>query len=277
MGFVALTGLLFILEMAGCQTEGTSTTGLSGNVKTQGVYTTLALKDVGLNMPGAGYLTKSSFGPGETPAAVIVGYGDYNQQQLLTLEVIELGTGRSLLSQDCYASYGKALVQPLAIRLSGDYKVRLVNGGKEWDAYQFTVVRTNRYGNTTDGPVNSGSSYGKGIFSVSIESNNGNGHFDNYDEQLIYTMVNAVTKDAEEVHSQLFAQRFPGKVVFECRLDFTGHLTEPKMEENTLDDECSTVLQQVLLNRSPYDAWPEVVHQEMASDYRTLMITVSFD
>jgi hypothetical protein len=70
---------LFILEMAGCQTEGTSTTGLSGNVKTQGVYTTLALKDVGLNMPGAGYLTKSSFGPGETPAAVIVGYGDYNQ------------------------------------------------------------------------------------------------------------------------------------------------------------------------------------------------------
>src|SRR5580765_2509691 len=92
--------LLITLGSTGCQTVENSPGGFSRSVKTQGVYTTLALTNHFLDLPDSGYLKKSSFGPDETPAAVIVGYGRHNQPQLAMLELRESTTGRSLLSTD---------------------------------------------------------------------------------------------------------------------------------------------------------------------------------
>ena len=63
-------------------------------VKTTGVYTTLAAKENGLNLPYSQYTQKNSFGPDETPAAVVAGYGSYNDSQLLTLQLVEMNSGR---------------------------------------------------------------------------------------------------------------------------------------------------------------------------------------
>ena len=269
--------LLFSLGITGCQTDENSITGLSGNIKSQGVYTTLAMADPGLDMPGSGYLSKSSFGPGETPAAVVVGYGNYHQQQSVTLELIESGTGRSLFSKDYYASYGKALMQPLPIRLSGNYELKLTSGGTELDTCQFTVTRTNNTGILQIQDANSGAHYAQGNFSVSVDPDSLPDFFAEYNDKLNYWILNSVTESASSTNLDLFAQRFPGKVVIQCRLDFQGHMTNPKILENTLDDECGAVIQKALLDRSPYDAWPEDVHQKLGSDDHKLTVTIRYD
>ena len=275
---LGLVALLMACGLVGCQTSGNSTiSGLSGNIKPQGVYTTIALDDPGLEMPGSSYLQKSTFAPGETPAAVIVGYGNYNQQQLLSLEVLELSTGRTLFTKEYYASYGKALMQPLSIRLSGDYKARLLGAGREWDCCQFTVARTNRAGMTLAATTESGASYGQGTFDIELDSRNLQDYFAKYNDKLIYTMVNAVGKDAGENHRELFAQRYPGKVVLQFHLDFNGRLSEPVILENNLDAECGEVIEKALLARSPYEVWPEETRQQLGSDSRRLTLTVHFN
>ncbi len=137
---VAVACLLHVASATGCQTGGGSA------VKARGVYTTLATANPGLDMADAQYSQKSSFGPGETPAAVVVGFGDYARPQPMTLELIEVSTGRSLFSKPCAASYGMALMHPLSIRLSGEYKVRILVDGTEFDSFQFSVSRTNHSG-----------------------------------------------------------------------------------------------------------------------------------
>lgn len=266
--------LLFILAITGCQTGDNDVTGLSANIKTTGVYTTLAV-DPELDLPGRAYLSKNSFGPGERPAAVVVGFGSPTQPQSLSLEVIESKTGRSLFKNDFYASYGMAQIQPIAIRLSGDYTARILSGDKEWDNWQFSVVRTNSSGATAIDPANPGASYCKGIFEVEF-------HYptqptslpDDYVNKLKYDILNAVTEDKSEQHFDLFAQRLPGQAVMHCRLNADGRMTTSAITENTLDDDCGKTFADILSKRSPYDAWPQDFHQKLGSDHVDLTVTV---
>jgi hypothetical protein len=271
------TCLIIALGFAGCQTDENHGTGFSGNIKSQGVYTTLAIPDMGLDMPGAGYLSKSTFGPGESPAAVVVGYGSYNQQQSVTLKLVESSTGRTLMSKDYYASYGMALMQPLAIRLSGNYELDLTSGGFKLDTWQFTVTRTNDSGASLVPAGGPGANYGQGIFDVELKGVASLDRFDKYDDKLIYTILNSVTKEAGSTNLDLFAQRFPGEVVIQCRLNFQGRITEPKILENTLDDGCGKAFEKALLDRSPYDPWPEDAHQELGSDNRDLKLIIRYE
>ena len=272
-----LACLLFMFWPAGCQTGPDGGSSGNGTIKTRGVYTTLAMPEVGLDLPASGYVQKNSFAPGENPEAIVAGYGDYNRPQLVKLELVELTTGRTLLSHDGYADYGKALIVPLAIRLSGNYKVSLLVNGTELDAYRFVVTRTNRSGAPQSVEPYAGAAYAKGIFSVGMESIRSSGLFDRYDNKLNYVILNAVSKEAESSHDNLFAQRVPGKVVIQCRLDSTGHIIGPKILENTIDDECGELFQKALLNRSPYAAWPEDAHRQLGSDFRDLKLTFRYD
>ena len=267
--------------MTGCQTGGNDSDNnavLTGNVKTQGVYTTIALPNSSLEMSAAEYTQKKSFGPGEMPAAVVLGYGYNDQQQTITLELIESDTGRSLMSRDYYASAGNAMIQPLPIRLGGNYKLDVLSGGASLDTWQFTVTRTNSSGFLQVDNNNSGAAYGQGLISIDFDSDSLPDIFAKYDERLIYKMLNAVTKEESSITNEtLFTQRFPGKVVMHCRLDSQGNLSQPKILENTLDDDCAAIFRKALLDRSPYDAWPEDVHQKFGSDSRELTLTVNFD
>src|SRR3974390_2344430 len=106
----ALACVLIAFGITGCQTDGSNRTAVQGSVKSLGVYTTLAIPDLGLDLPASGYTQRGSFGPGETPAAVIVGYGLYNQPQSVTLELTESSSGRTLLRHDYFANYGKVVM-----------------------------------------------------------------------------------------------------------------------------------------------------------------------
>ena len=280
--FILFSLVLVACGLSGCQTDENTSTGngtaaLTGNVKTRGVYTTLATRNEELDMSASEYLQQSSFAPGETPAAVVVGYGNYNQPQAIKLELTEADTGRSLMSRDYYACFGKAVVQPLAIRLSGNYTLRLTSGGVDLDNWQFSVARTNSSGIVQINP-NSTSGYGQGNFGIQIGPDNVPEFFYPYDDKLTYFIINAVTKEAGSItNADLFAQRSPGKVVFQCNLDFQGRLTGLKVLENTMDDDCAAVFQKALLERSPYDAWPGDVHKKFGADHLELVVTINFD
>jgi hypothetical protein len=84
----------------------------------------------------------TAFGPGQIPAAIVVGYGSRGRPELVTLELRDTATGRPLSQKDHYASYGKAVVQPLLLRSGGAYTVRLVVDGVEHDTCRFTVERS---------------------------------------------------------------------------------------------------------------------------------------
>jgi hypothetical protein len=270
----ALACVLIALGISGCQTDGTNPSAASGSVKSQGVYTTLAIPEPGLDLPASGYTQRGSFGPGETPEAVIVGYGTYNQPQSVTLELIESNSGRSLFWQDYYASYGKVVMQPLAIRLSGKYELKLSSGSIPLDTFSFTVSRTNRVGSTQTENAPPEAKYAKGVFAVSVDLNSLPDYFAEYLEKLNYWIANAVSQKAGSTNSYLFAQRFPGKVVIQCRLDDRGHITQPKVLENSLDDQCGDVFLKALVDRSPYGPWPDDVRQKLGAQEREIKLTI---
>lgn len=268
----ALACVLIACGVAGCQTDGSNPTAVRGSVKSLGVYTTLAIPDLGLDLPASGYTQRDSFGPGETPAAVIVGYGRYNQPQLVTLKLMESNSGRTLFSHDYYASYGKVVMQPLAIRLGGNYELKLSTGGIQLGTFPFTVTRTNQVG-----PVETdkaGSKYADGIFAASVDLNSLPAYFAEYADKLNYWVANAVSQKAGSTNAYLFSQRFPGKVVIQCRLDYRGHLMEPKILENSLDDQCGDAFLKALLDRPPCGPWPKDVHRKLGSDDHEITLTI---
>ncbi len=62
------------------------------------------------------------------PAAVATGYASYSHSQPLSLELVELSTGRVMFNEEYATSYGKAIVQPLPIRLSGEGQLAVHRG-----------------------------------------------------------------------------------------------------------------------------------------------------
>ncbi len=274
---LVITGCLCLLVLTGCQNGGGNFSGSGGVIKTLGVYTTRAVSPE-LDLPGPAYLSQASFGFDETPAAVVIGYGTRGQQQLMTLEVTESATGRSLLSADFYASYGKVHMQPIPIRLSGDYTVRLLGDGRQWDACGFTVLRRDQEGQVRLPGAGEPTRYCQGINSISVKSREKDPLlFGGYDSRLVYQMLNAIAKDRHEKHAELFAQRFPGCVVIQCRLDQTGELTAQRIVANSMDDACGRALRETLQNRSPYPVWPEDLHRKLGADYRELTLTINFN
>jgi hypothetical protein len=266
-----LACVMVVLVLAGCDTTGGGGGGPTGNMKTQGVYTTLALTNHPFDMPASAYVPRNSFGPDEHAAAVIVGYGEWNQQQQVRLELIESRTGRTMLSHDDYASYGKALVYRLPIRLTGSYELRLSSGGTPLDNWVFTVTRIS---GTVPDPAGK---YAEGVFGVSMDSADLSASFEEYDTKLIHVVNAAVRHAAGSTNADLFAQRFPGSVVIQFRLDSQGRLTDPKVVGNTLDDACAEVFKKALLDRSPYPAWPEDARQALGADYRNISMTITYE
>lgn len=271
-----LASLLLAFMLSGCDTPDGGG-GPTGNMKTQGVYTTLAQTNHPFDMPASAYVTRNSFGPDEQVAAVVLGYGEPNQQQLVKLDLIESSTGRTMLSHDDYASYGKALVERLPIRLTGSYELRLSSGGTALDHWTFTVTRTN--GTLPAAPPGAApaAKYAEGVFGVSMDSASLSTPFEDYDTKLIHTVNVAIRKAAGSGNADLFAQRFPGSVTVRFRLNFQGRLTDPQVLQNALGDQCAEVFKKALLDRSPYPAWPDDAHQSLGADYRDITMIFTYE
>jgi len=257
--------LLLAGLLPGCQTGEPVP---AGELKTRGVYTTLAPREPALDLPPGAWVPRSSFGPGETPAAVALGYGTHLQPEQITLELVETASGRTLLSQDCSLPFGKALVRPLPIRLSGDYRVRLLVRGTEFDAACFTVRRDAT-------PVPPATDYARGVFTVNVEWAGGPATPD-YNHALVYSLVNAVIRESSRAAPSLFVQRPPGCVVIQAWLDAQGAVTEPRIAQNTLDSDCGAALLQSITSHSPYRPWPEEMRRRGPGP-QPIRITIRFD
>jgi hypothetical protein len=111
--------------------------------KTRGVYTVVASTDTvpmlskSFSMTPASTRPQNTFGPTEIPVAVVRGYGEF----LVSLHLIDLSNGKLLDAMSFTSGRGMAGNLPLNVRHSGNYQVRLVVNGTEFDHYNFFVTR----------------------------------------------------------------------------------------------------------------------------------------
>ncbi len=154
---LALFALAGLFGFAGCRAARPVV------AKERGVYTTRAMGGQDLDMPASGYRSCKTFGPGQTPAAVVAGYGLWNGNenfpQSFTMQLIEARTRRLLFARDSVLTEGKLAVMPLAIHQAGDYKLKLLINGFVQDTWDFTVKGNSAAGGSTNTVNDSEESY----------------------------------------------------------------------------------------------------------------------
>jgi hypothetical protein len=112
IAWATVSGLLLL---SGC-------TGGPAVIKERGVYTTLAMEGQQLDLPASGYISCKTFGPGQNPVAIVVGYGfrdgRNNHPQPFDLEVVELASGTVVLNRSGAALPDRAAIIGLPLRKS---------------------------------------------------------------------------------------------------------------------------------------------------------------
>ena len=206
-----------------------------------------------LDLPASGYTSCKIFGPGQTPAAVVVGYGywdgTYNRPQAFNLEVVEVTSGTVIHNRSGNALAGKAEYINLPIRKSGNYQLKLIINDSIYDTWDFTVKRevpADAVSATAQPQV-----YAKGDFSTSIEGLETTDAFNQYDDSLLQVLNDAVQKEYANANHDDFAQVAPGHVVVQFDLSETGLVSSPKIIENTLSETLGTILSQRSPERLP--------------------------
>ena len=244
---VALMAWVAISDLVGCSTTN------SNVIKERGVYTTMAMEGQNLDLPASGYTSCKTFGPGQTPAAVVVGYGywdgTYNRPQAFNLEVVEVTSGTVILNRSGNALAGKAEYINLPIRKSGDYQLKLIINDSVADTWDFRVNRevpADAVSATAQPPV-----YAKGNFSTSIEGLETTDAFNQYDDSLLQVFNDAVQKEYVNANHDDFAQVSPGHVVVQFDLSETGQVSSPKIIESTLNEALGQFFLHALQNGSP--------------------------
>jgi hypothetical protein len=266
---VLLMALASMLGFVGCVATNATIT------KERGVYTTVAVSGQNLDMPGSGYTSCKTFGPGQTPAAVVVGYGyldgGNNHPQPFTLNIVEAASGTVIHSLNGNAFAYKAAVFDLPIRKSGDYRLNLIINDSVYDTWDFTVNRETSAGTgLTSPPV-----YAKGNFSASIEGIPE--AFTKYDDYLLQALTDAVNKEYANGNHADFAQLPAGQVVVQFDLNEAGQVSSPKIIENTLNETLGKFYLRALENGSPYKAWPANVRAVFGSNSRSIKVIFFYD
>lgn len=276
-----LLALAGICLLAGCNTPGGDTgTSSGGNatVKERGVYTTLAMPGENLDMPGSGYVSRNTFGLGQTPAAVVVGYGFWdgnnNQPQPFDLELDEAATGAVVFKASGDAYLDKAAIFNLPIRKSGDYHLKLIMSGSVADTWDFSVTRNV----PADIPSATGQPpvYAQGNFSASIEPVQTTDVFMDYDDTLMQYLLNSVQRELVGASHDDFAQVPPGQVVIQFDLSETGQVSSPQIVQNTLTDALGQFFLHALQAGAPYPAWPAAIRAAFGSDTRVMKVMFNY-
>lgn len=270
---VALLALAGIFGLAGCSTNNANV------IKELGVYTTMAMEGQNLDLPASGYTSCKTFGPGQTPAAVVVGYGYWdganNRPQAFNLEVVEVTSGTVIINSSGNALAGKAEYINLPIRKSGNYQLKLIINDSVADTWNFTVNREV----PADAVSTAGQPqvYAKGNFSTSIEGLETTDAFNQYDDSLLQAFNDAVQKEYVNANHDDFAQAPPGHVIVQFDLSETGQVSSPKIIENTLNEALGQFFLRALQNGSPYQAWPAAARAAIGTGSRTVKATFFYD
>ena len=269
---VLLLALAVVFGTAGCGTINPNVT------KERGVYTTMAMEGENLDMPASGYTSYKTFGPSQTPAAVVVGYGfddgpNNNRSQEFDLQVVEADSGAVILNSSGSAFAGKAAVINLPIRKSGNYRLKLIINNSIYDTWDFTVNR--------EAPAGTGSTalqlpvYAKGMFSTSIEEIPD--AFSQYDEYLLQAMNDAVEKQMASANHDDFAQTPPGHVLVQFDLSETGQVSLPRIIQNNLGEPLGNFFLHALQSGSPYKAWPDAARAATGTNSLTIKVNFSYN
>lgn len=227
-------------------------------MKERGVYTTLAMEGNNLDLPGSGYSSYKTFGSGQTPAAVVVGYGywdgTYNHPQQFELQVIESATGTVIFDTSGYEYAGKAAVIDLPIRKSGNYQLKLLANNSLYDTWDFTVDRAGDPSKTTSNV------YAKGVFMVGLTTQEKNTNFASYNSYLLNAVIDSVGKTASQADQAIFSQMPAGKVVISFQLDQSGNVSSAQILENTLNDALAQFFLHALQDAAPFKPWSAEEH-----------------
>lgn len=279
-GFKKIPAVLFTLAIlctiAGCDTTG-GDAGVAGTgpIKERGVYTTLVMPGHDLDMPGAAYHSHNTFGPEQKPAAVVVGYGNWNnginQAERFDLELDEAATGAVVFKSNGDAYAGRAAIFNLPIRKSGDYQLKLIMNGSVADTWGFSVTRN--VPASTPFPTGQPPVYAEGNFSASIPPVQTTDAFMEYDDTLLQYILNDVEREFFKADHDDFVQVPPGKVIVRFDLSDTGQVSSPQIIQNTLTDALGEFFIRALQDGAPYKALPATARAAFGSDTRTVNIT----
>jgi len=277
-GGVFLSCLLVLTGCSALLNDGGMASGGSGAIKARGVYTTLAMPGQHLDLPASAYLSYRTFAPGQTPAAVVVGYGEndthVNYGQAYELRLVESASGTVLQTFNSQAYGDMADVVDLPIRKSGKYQLQLAIGGSVADTWDFTVLREAVADAGSDRPP---SAYARGDFSVGLTDFQDTDAFKDYDDALLWALNVAIPKELAAANRDDFAQIAPGHVVIQFDLHASGQVTAPEVVENTLPDTLGKFFLRVLQRGAPYQAWPADARAALASDTRAMKITFYYN
>jgi len=275
------TGLnprFFIVLLAGwlCFSGGKQSFIAASITKERGVYTTVAMPGRPLDMPASGYTSCKSFGLGQTPAAVVIGYGfqdgGNNYPLEFNLELTEIATGKVLENLNGSAYAGKAAVFDLTIHKSGDYRLRLLVKGSVYDTWDFTVNREDATsGNTTANPR----AFAHRDFSASLTGTPD--ALMDYDDYFLQAINYYVLKAREDADSSLFAQIPVGQMAIQFVQTDNGKVTAAKITENTLNADLGKFFLHAFESGSPYKAWPAPAKAALGTNARPMTVTFFYD
>jgi hypothetical protein len=224
-------------------------------VKTHGVYTALGTPDLlsrsSVAMPSPDCVQRDTFGPGQTPVAVIAGYTGP-----VTLEVVEVPSGQSILSRDFSTVADRATLQSIHVSRSGDYEVRLLVGGNQQDAYRFKIDR----------PGPAGSAY-----SVRMRKDEDAESFQGYDPAVIA----AVQSRWQQLLWDHSVNVVDGEVGLKCRLHPDGTVSDLKITGDTAGDDVGALCKKAVVDCAPYARWPDDLRQKVEGDYREMRFSFS--
>jgi hypothetical protein len=260
-----------IIGCAGCAAVGQTEI-------TRGVYTTVAMEGRFLDLPGSQYTGCKVFGPGQTPAAVVVGYGywdgHFNHPQPFDLELIEAASGKVIFTQSGNSLADRAAVVQLPIRKSGDYKLKLIIKNSVYDTWDFTVKREATGGDAAD--MAKPTAYATGAFGVDLKAANMDDIFSQYDESLIQSIMAALQEESRKSNRDIFAQVLPGQIVVRFDLLETGTIASQKIVSNTLTDALGQFFLRALNKAAPFPAWPANARSASGTGTRAVELTFHY-
>jgi hypothetical protein len=272
-GFRAAVAATAASFLAGCGTTGPQ------SAKQCGVYTTLSVPGHHLDMPGEQYRSCKVFGPGQTPTAVVVGYGHWNgtinHPQPFRLQVVERAGGAVLSDSQGIEYADRAWLLNLPIRKSGDYQLKLLIDDAVYDTWDFTVARDAAA--VSAGAADKKPAYAEGFFGLRFEPTPESADFTDYDASLSHALLRAVQKEASAVDHDIFVQVEPGAVRIRFDLDDQGRVTSPSILENTLPEALGQFFMRALQAGSPYPSWPAAARTAAGKTTRQLTATFSYD
>jgi hypothetical protein len=201
-----------------------------------------------------------SFGPGEKPAVVILGYTDK-----IKLKVLDLSTGKKIDSKRLQCDWNQATVQVLDIPKTGRYEIYFSNPNNPLTSRScdISVTRTPKTIAETNAPRASLLEYSQlqlelipkrswknydAVFIASVER----GWFDSLDNEPILKH---------------------GKVVLQFGLSSEGQISDLKVLKNASAASAVALCEKAVSNPAPYPAWPEELRKKVGAPTRNIQFT----